>query len=113
MAEATVMTRDRAQHYLQTIRQEADRLANDPDGSVGPAVPIEDRMAFRAEWANEMGRFALLVQAYDANQLDAASKGELGSVAGKLADLLPLLERLGLRTPAAAKLERLKATSSA
>ena len=113
MAEATLITHDRVQHYLQTIRQEADRLANDPDGAVGPAVPIEDRMAFRAEWANEMGRFALLVQAYDAKLLDAASVVELGGVAGKLSDLLPLLERLGLRAPVAADLERLMAPSAA
>jgi hypothetical protein len=106
------MTHDRAQHYLRTIRQQADLLANDPDGSVGPAVPIEDRMAFRAEWANEMGRFALLVQAYDAEQLDAASVHELGSVAGKLSELLPLLERLRLRAPAPADLDRPKATSA-
>jgi hypothetical protein len=113
MAEATIMTHDRAQHFLRTIREEADRLANDPDGSVGPAVPVEDRMAFRAEWANEVGRFALLVQAYDSEQLDAASIYELGSVAGKLAELLPLLEHLRLRAPALADLERLKAASAA
>src|SRR4051794_25174216 len=107
MAEAIVMTRHRALNYLQTIRQEADRLANDPNGAVGSAVPIEDRMALRAEWANEMGRFALLVKAYDAKQLDAASVAELGSVAGQLADLLPLLERLRLRAPMLADLERL------
>jgi hypothetical protein len=107
------MTRDRAQNYLRSIRDEAERLADDPDGIVGPATPVEDRMAFRAEWANEMGRFALLVQSYDAKQLDAASVVELGSVAGKLAELLPLLARLRLRAPAAADLERLKATSAA
>jgi hypothetical protein len=113
MAEAAVMTQDRAQHYLRTIRQEAERLANGPDDVVGPAVPIEDRMAFRAEWANEMGRFALLVQVYDAKQLDAASVAELGTVASILAALLPLLERLRLRAPSVADLERLKATSAA
>ena len=113
MANATIITRDRAQHYLRTIRQEADRLASDPDGSVGPAVPIEDRMAFRAEWSNEMGRLVLLFQAYDAKQLDAASVIELGNIARLLADLLPLLERLKLRAPAAADLERLKATLAA
>lgn len=107
------MTRDRVQHYLRSVRGDAERLAEDPKSLVGPATPIEDRMAFRAEWANEMGRFALLVQAYDAKQLDAASVVELSSVAGKLAELLPLLERLRLRTPAAADLERLKATSAA
>jgi hypothetical protein len=107
------MTRDRVQHYLRTIRQEAARLAKDPDGAVGPAVPIEDRMAFRAEWANEMGRFALLVRAYDEKQLDAASLADLGRVAGTLARLLPLLERLRLRAPSAADLERLKASSAA
>ena len=107
------MTHDRVQHYLRTIRQEVERLAHDADGVVGAAVPIEDRMAFRAEWANEMGRFALLVQAYDAKQLDAATVADLGEVAGTLADLLPLLERLRLRAPAAADLDRLKTTSVA
>ena len=113
MAETTVMTHDRAQHYLRTIRQEAARVAHDAESAVGPAVPIEDRMAFRAEWANEMGRFALLVRAYDAKQLDAASTAELGSVAGALADLMPLLEQLRLRAPSSADLARLKATSAA
>lgn len=70
-------------------------------------------MAFRAEWANEMGRFALLVQAYNAKQLDAASVAELDSVAGMLAELLPLLERLRLRAPFATDLDRLRATSTA
>lgn len=113
MAEAPLMTRDRAQDYLRTIRQEAERLANDHEGAVGAAVPIEDRMAFRAEWANEMGRFALLVRAYDAKQLDDASIVELGGVAVTLADLLPLLDRLRLRVPSTDDLERLKATSAA
>lgn len=112
MAEATVMTRNRVQQYLRTIRQEAERLANGPEGMVGAAVPVEDRMAFRAEWANEMGRFALLVQAYDAKQLDAASVVELGNVASTLAGLLPLLGRLRLRAPSTVDLERLKATSA-
>lgn len=113
MAEATIMAQDRVQHYLRTIRHEAERLAKDPDRSVGPAVPIEGRMGFRAEWANEMGRFALLIQAHDAKQLDAESAAELGLVAGILANLLPLLERLRLRAPSSADLERLKATSAA
>jgi hypothetical protein len=113
MAEATIMTHDRVQHYLRTIREEAERLVKDPDDVVGPAVAIEDRMAFRAEWANEMGRFALLVRAHDAKQLDSASIVELGRVAAMLAGLLPLLESLRLRTPSAADLERLKATSAA
>jgi hypothetical protein len=100
------MTPEKVQCYLRTIREEAERLAKDPDALVGPAVPIEDRMAFRAEWANEMGRFALLVQAYDAKQLDAASVAELGSVAGQLAGLLRLMERMRLRAPSVADLER-------
>jgi hypothetical protein len=107
------MTRDRAQHYLRSIRGEADRLAGNSESLVGPATPVDDRMAFRAEWANEVGRFALLVQAYDARQLDATSAIELGSVADKLAEILPLLARLRLRAPAAADLERLKALSVA
>jgi hypothetical protein len=113
MAETPIMTHDRVRHFLRTIRQEAERLSNAPDGAVGAAVPIEDRMAFRAEWANEMGRFALLVKTHDAKRLDAASAAELSSVAGLLADLLPLLERLRLRAPSAADLQRLKATSAA
>lgn len=76
-------------------------------------MPIEDRMAFRAEWTNEMGRFALLFRAYDAKRLDAASVAELGRMAGTLADLLPLLVSLRLRAPSSADLERLKATSAA
>jgi hypothetical protein len=60
-----------------------------------------------------MGRFALLSHAYDAKQLDAASVTELGRVAGILANLLSVLERLRLRAPSAADLERLKATSAA
>jgi hypothetical protein len=107
------MTRDRARHYLRSIRGETERLTNHPENTVGPATPVEDRMAFRAEWANEMGRFGLLVQAYDAKQLDAASVVELGNIAGKLSELMPLLERLRLRAPVAADLERLKALSVA
>lgn len=107
------MTRDRAQHYLKTIRREAERLAEDSDGLVGPRVPLVDRQAFHAEWANEVGRFRLLVEAYDAGRLRRAEIVELRDVASRLADLVPLLERLKLRAPAAADLERLKATSAA
>jgi hypothetical protein len=113
MAEAAFMTQDRVDYYLRSIRGEAARLKECPEKLVGPTVPVEDRMAFRAEWANEMGRFALLVQAYDNGHLDTASVTELGSVAGKLAELLPLLERLRLRVPAVADLDRLKAPSAA
>ena len=60
-----------------------------------------------------MGRFALLVHAHNAQQLDATSIHEFGSVARQLADLMPLLERLRLRAPSSADLERLKATSAA
>ena len=113
MAKASGMTHDRARHYLGTIRQEADCLANDHGVVVGAAVPIEDRMAFRTEWANEMGRFGLLVKAHDAKQLNAASVAELGGVAGTLSELMPLLKQLRLPAPAVADLERLKANSAA
>jgi hypothetical protein len=107
------MARDRARGYLRSVREEAERLAKDSDALVGPSVPLVDRQAFHAEWANEVGRFSLVVKAYDAGRLRRAEVNELRNVARQLVDLMPLLERLKLRAPDAADLERLKATSAA
>ena len=100
------------QDHLSTTR-EAGRLAEDSDGLVGPNVPLVDRQAFRAEWANEVDRFTLVVEAHDAGRLPRHLVAELLRVAKQLSDLLPLLERLKLLTPDAADLDRLKATSAA
>ncbi len=113
MANATVMTRDRARGYLASVRREAERLSSKSDELVGPRAPLEDRQAFRAEWANEVDCFTAVVRAYDAGRLDADLVPPLFEVARQLSDLLPLLERLKLLAPDAADLDRLKATSAA
>ena len=107
------MTRDRAQHHLKAVRREAERVARlEPEWS-SESFLADDRIAVRAEWANVMDRFSLVVRFHEADGLDRHLVEDLVDVAQLLARLCPMLERMQLRRPSPAELARLGVPSAA
>ena len=73
----------------------------------------DDRIAARAEWANIMDRFSLVLRAHEAGDLDPQVSEDLVDVARLLDRLGPTLERMQLRRPSADELARLGVSSAA
>lgn len=68
----------------------------------------EDHVGFRAEWRNLMDVFGHVVAAYDAGRLPADLRRQLIELSVRLAEVAPVLERLGLRQPDPEILARLR-----
>ena len=102
------MMQERAEHYLIWVSRELDRLESlDADGGM-TTLAVEDRLAMRAEWHDVVDRYLAVVGAYDAGRLRRDLYARLFDVSARLLSLLPLLERMRLRTPDADLLARLR-----
>ena len=108
-----MMTRGRAQHFLKAVRREADRMASLEREWFDPSFLADDRIAARAEWANIMDRFSLVLRAHEAGDLDTEVTEDLIDVARLLDRLAPTLDRMQLRCPSADELARLGVPSAA
>ena len=105
------MQRDRALNHLKAIRRELGQLsALEPSGAT---LEPNDRIGYRAEWANIIDRFTAVVQAYVDGGLDEEIATQLIEVARLLVAFTPSLERMKLRQPSADDLRRLGILSAA
>jgi hypothetical protein len=107
------MQRDRALHYLKAIRRDVERLTSLRASWLDDSFPADDRIGYRAEWANTVDRFSSVVQAYTNRELDADVAAELIDVANLLVSFGPSLDRMQLRQPAPDDLRRLGILSAA
>lgn len=107
------MTRDRALHHLKALRRDIDRVVGLKGEWFADAFLADDRIGTRAEWANMMDRFALVVRAHREGRLDRALTDELVAVAERLVGLFPTLERMQLRRPSSDDLTRVGVRSVA
>jgi hypothetical protein len=102
------MTRERAEHYLDWVNREIDRLrALDAEGGMA-TLAVEDRIATRVEWDDVVDRYLAVVAAYDRRRLSRDQILYLFDVSMHLAALVPVLERLRVRQPDPEILARMK-----
>lgn len=104
------MKSGQAGHYLAWVDREIDGIAAIGVGCEFDALPVEDRLATNAEWDDVVSRYLAVVAAFDAGHLTADEEGRLHRQSARLAELLPLLERMRLRRPDPTILTRLSAT---
>lgn len=64
-----------------------------------PAGPLDVPPDWQWEWAELMSRFTLLAEAHRTGQLTPEQDKRYQRIAGDLADLLPLVDQLGLPRP--------------
>jgi hypothetical protein len=107
------MQRDRALHHVTAIRRDVDHLTALERSWFDDTFEPDDRIGYRAEWANTVDRFSAVVQAFAGGRLDNNVAAQLVDVARLLVAFTPSLERMQLRQPPADDLRRLGILSAA
>jgi len=106
-------TEERADHYLASLRRGAAQLRQLADVWDSPDVDDRERMAFQAEWDNVIGRLATVEVLVQQGRLGAATTARLHDVADDLTSLVPIMHRLGLRSPDSDALARARTVTTA
>jgi len=91
---------------IEIIKREAQRVLT-VEAAWAASEP-EDRVAFRAEWHNQMDIFRHLVVAYTDGRLPDQDMQDLRTIAAILDSATPTLKRLRLRQPDPQILVRLR-----
>ena len=107
------MQRDRALHHLASIRREIEHLTALEATWFGEDFLPDDRIGYRAEWANALDRFSVVAEAYAGRTLDPETATELIDVARLIVAFGPVLDRMQLRQPSPNDLRRLGILSAA
>ncbi len=101
------MKREQSEHYLAWVDREIDQVTSLEQRWGSEDLPVEDRLAVRAEWDDVVSRYLAVVTAFDAGQLGNDESHRLRVLSARLARLAPSLERMRLRRPDPAILARL------
>jgi hypothetical protein len=76
-----------------------------------PAIPVDERqrerLAFHYEWDDKVTRFEEIAAAYEAGRLSSEQDVQFRGLVALLGTMLPTLQRLCVRVPAASLLNRL------
>jgi hypothetical protein len=97
---------ERVAHELHALRHGAAWLRTMGEVWESSLVDERKRRTFPAEWDDVLARFTEMEALAARGALNPAARAELRSIAEELAELLPTMQRLGVRQPDPEALER-------
>jgi hypothetical protein len=108
MTLSASVNRSKVDRYLSSLEQGFGSLAavsarRDAMEQVGPETDdqLADRLASQDEWWDHLDRLETLCAAYDVAEMTADQISRFASLCVTVLEQLPLIARLGLRSPAA------------
>jgi hypothetical protein len=113
LATVSMTSDERIAHDINSLLHWAGRLRMMGDFWGSPLLDERERQAFPLEWDNILDRFEDVEALAARGALHPAARDELRRVAEELTELLPTMQRLGVRQPDAEALERARSVEAA
>ena len=113
LADVPMTADERVSHDINSLHHWAGLLRNMGDFWDSPLLDERERQAFPLEWGNIIGRFAKVEALAARGNVPPSSREQLRQLADELTELLPTMQRLGVRLPDPEALERARRVEAA